>query len=81
MRKGLTMEKLKLCPCCGAAAEFMEVRAYLASGWRVVCPECHMQTASILVDTPRYIGGGPAEIYDDEQAQKIVADVWNRRPV
>lgn len=75
------MQELKRCPCCGADAEFMEVRVYLASGWRVVCPQCKLQTSSILVDTPVYIGGAPAEIYDDEQAQKMVADVWNRRPV
>lgn len=77
--------RLKPCPCCGAAAQLREVRAYVYSGWQVKCIQCKLATPGFYINLPATKPGacGPfldeTTRYTSDQAAELAARTWNRR--
>lgn len=74
--------KLEYCPCCGGEAEMKPTNIYMSKARAVVCKECGLRTKLIFINTPCMNSKGkPDEStrYTEEQAEKIAAELWNRR--
>lgn len=74
--------KLKPCPFCGGEAEMKPTSIYMSKARVVVCKECGLRTKLIFINTPCMNGKGKPDErtrYTEEQAEKIAAELWNRR--
>lgn len=74
-------ETLKQCPFCNGDAQLLKRKTYTAYGYIVRCSQCFCRSHYIMVDSPqlKYDGIDEMTRYTDEQAQQIVADLWNMR--
>ena len=74
-------QTLKPCPFCGGRAEIVKKEIYLDYGYRVDCTQCGTKSNVVLVNHPKFTYNGLDEStrYTNDQAQRVVAEAWNRR--
>lgn len=77
----MTDKTLKTCPCCGGAAQVMEVRGVMATGYRIQCESCGLQTPTEYYGTLTLSVEDPTTyiIYSAEAVLEKVIGLWNRR--
>lgn len=76
------MSELENCPCCRGEAEMKSANIYMSKARIVVCKKCGLSTKLVFINNPSMNGKGkPDEStrYTEEQAEKIAAELWNRR--
>lgn len=74
--------KLERCPCCNGEAEMKHTSVYMSKARMVRCKVCGLSTKLVFINTPCMNSEGKPDErtrYTEDQAEKIAAELWNRR--
>lgn len=76
--------ELNSCPFCGGEAKVIHTRVIADDAVRVICTECNVHTAAVLINHPAYTAKSNGELdestrYTEDQAVAKAAEKWNRR--